>query len=69
MLTDKIAMVTGAARGIGRAIAVEMAANGADVIALDIVGPVSTALAAIRSAAAPKLLSTAIDPSTVISSL
>jgi NAD(P)-dependent dehydrogenase (short-subunit alcohol dehydrogenase family) len=36
-------VVTGAARGIGRAIAVEMAANGADVVALDIAGPVSTA--------------------------
>ncbi len=43
MLTGKVAIVTGAARGIGRAIAVEMAANGADVIALDIAGPVSTA--------------------------
>jgi len=38
-----VAVVTGAARGIGRAIAVEMAANGADVIALDIAGPVSPA--------------------------
>jgi NAD(P)-dependent dehydrogenase (short-subunit alcohol dehydrogenase family) len=47
MLTDKIAVVTGAARGIGRAIAVEMAANGADVIALDIAGPVSTASNAV----------------------
>jgi NAD(P)-dependent dehydrogenase (short-subunit alcohol dehydrogenase family) len=46
-LTDKIAVVTGAARGIGRAIAVEMAANGADVIALDIVGFVSTASNAV----------------------
>jgi NAD(P)-dependent dehydrogenase (short-subunit alcohol dehydrogenase family) len=43
MLTGKVAVVTGAARGIGRAIAVEMAANGADVIALDIAGPVSPA--------------------------
>jgi NAD(P)-dependent dehydrogenase (short-subunit alcohol dehydrogenase family) len=43
VLTDKVAVVTGAARGIGRAIAVEMAANGADVIALDIAGPVSMA--------------------------
>ncbi len=43
VLTGKVAIVTGAARGIGRAIAVEMAANGADVVALDIAGPVSTA--------------------------
>jgi NAD(P)-dependent dehydrogenase (short-subunit alcohol dehydrogenase family) len=33
----KIAVVTGAARGIGRAIALEFAANGADVVVLDIV--------------------------------
>lgn len=43
MLQDKVAIVTGAARGIGRAIAVEMAANGADVVAIDIAGPVSPA--------------------------
>ncbi|WP_167381208.1 SDR family NAD(P)-dependent oxidoreductase [Bradyrhizobium arachidis] len=43
LLLEKVAVVTGATRGIGRAIAVEMAANGADVIALDIVGPVSPA--------------------------
>jgi NAD(P)-dependent dehydrogenase (short-subunit alcohol dehydrogenase family) len=36
-------VVTGAARGIGRAIAVEMAANGADVVAVDISGFVSPA--------------------------
>jgi NAD(P)-dependent dehydrogenase (short-subunit alcohol dehydrogenase family) len=47
VLTDKIAVVTGAARGIGRAIAVEMAANGADVVALDIVGPLSPASNAV----------------------
>jgi NAD(P)-dependent dehydrogenase (short-subunit alcohol dehydrogenase family) len=42
-LAGKVALVTGAARGIGRAIAVELAANGADVLALDIAGFVSTA--------------------------
>ena len=35
-LSGKSAIVTGAARGIGRAIAVELAANGADVAVLDI---------------------------------
>ena len=42
-LSGKVAVVTGAARGIGRAIAVEFAANGANVIAIDIAGPVSPA--------------------------
>ncbi len=43
MLQDKVAVITGATRGIGRAIAVEMAANGADVVAIDIAGHVSPA--------------------------
>jgi NAD(P)-dependent dehydrogenase (short-subunit alcohol dehydrogenase family) len=43
ILDSKVAVVTGAARGIGRAIAVELAANGADVVAVDIAGPVSPA--------------------------
>ncbi len=41
-LTGKVAAVTGAARGIGRAIAVDFAANGADIVAIDIAGPVSS---------------------------
>jgi NAD(P)-dependent dehydrogenase (short-subunit alcohol dehydrogenase family) len=47
MLTGKVAVVTGAARGIGRAIAVELAANGADVVAVDIAGYVSSASNAV----------------------
>ncbi len=47
VLADKVAVVTGGARGIGRAIAVEMAANGADVVVIDIAGPVSSASNAV----------------------
>jgi NAD(P)-dependent dehydrogenase (short-subunit alcohol dehydrogenase family) len=37
-LTDKVAFITGAARGQGRAHAVRMANEGADIIAIDIAG-------------------------------
>jgi phosphoglycerate dehydrogenase-like enzyme len=50
-LEGKVAVVTGTARGIGRAIAVEFAANGADVIAVDIAGPVSPASNAVPAPA------------------
>jgi NAD(P)-dependent dehydrogenase (short-subunit alcohol dehydrogenase family) len=43
-LKGKVALVTGAARGIGRSAAVLMAREGADVIGLDIVGTVSSTL-------------------------
>ncbi len=35
---DKVAFITGAARGQGRAHAVRMAAEGADIIAIDLAG-------------------------------
>jgi SDR family mycofactocin-dependent oxidoreductase len=41
-LKGKVALITGAARGIGRAQAVRFAQEGADIIALDICGPVET---------------------------
>jgi SDR family mycofactocin-dependent oxidoreductase len=41
-LEGKVALITGAARGIGRAQAVRFAQEGADIIALDICGAVDT---------------------------
>ncbi|GAA2133129.1 mycofactocin-coupled SDR family oxidoreductase [Actinomadura napierensis] len=41
-LTGKVAFITGAARGQGRAEAVRLASEGADVIAVDLVGAVSS---------------------------
>jgi NAD(P)-dependent dehydrogenase (short-subunit alcohol dehydrogenase family) len=40
-LEGKVAFVTGAARGQGRAHAVRLAAEGADIVASDICGPVA----------------------------
>lgn len=44
-LEGKVALVTGAGRGIGRAIAVRLAEEGADVAAADIIGDTATAVA------------------------
>jgi len=43
-LAGKVAIVTGAARGIGRAAAVALAREGAAVVGIDIAGPVSPTL-------------------------
>ncbi|MBF6326050.1 mycofactocin-coupled SDR family oxidoreductase [Nocardia cyriacigeorgica] len=43
-VSGKVALVTGAARGIGRAQAVRLAEEGADIIALDICAPVETVI-------------------------
>ncbi|MCV7152447.1 mycofactocin-coupled SDR family oxidoreductase [Mycolicibacterium pyrenivorans] len=40
-LEGRVALVTGAARGQGRAHAVRLAGDGADIIAIDVCGPVS----------------------------
>ena len=43
-LEGKVAIITGAARGIGRATAVAFAREGAAIMGIDIAGPVSSAL-------------------------
>ncbi|WP_328396028.1 mycofactocin-coupled SDR family oxidoreductase [Nocardia sp. NBC_00416] len=43
-VSGKVALVTGAARGIGRAQAIRLAEEGADIIAVDICGPVETVI-------------------------
>lgn len=43
-LAGRVAVVTGAARGIGRAAAVALAGAGADVVGIDIAGPASPIL-------------------------
>lgn len=44
-LEGKVAFITGAARGQGRAEALRLAADGADIIGVDICGPVATNVA------------------------
>jgi SDR family mycofactocin-dependent oxidoreductase len=43
-LPGKVALITGAARGQGRAHAVRLSAEGADIIALDIAGPLPSSV-------------------------
>lgn len=42
-LDNKVALITGAARGQGRSHALRLAEEGADIVAVDICGPVATA--------------------------
>jgi NAD(P)-dependent dehydrogenase (short-subunit alcohol dehydrogenase family) len=57
-LSGKVALVTGGARGIGRAIAARLVAEGAEVLVADIDGEVAEATALELGAAA---LGTALD--------
>lgn len=49
-LEDKVVLITGAARGVGRATAVRFAEEGADVIAVDLAKPVATVDYALSTA-------------------
>lgn len=48
-LEGKVAFITGAARGIGRATAVRLAREGADIIGVDITGPIPSATAPVST--------------------
>ena len=43
-ISGKVALITGAARGQGRAHAVRLSAEGADIIAVDIAGPLPSSV-------------------------
>jgi (+)-trans-carveol dehydrogenase len=49
-LSGKVAFVTGAARGQGRAHAVKLASEGADIVAVDLLGDIATTFYALATA-------------------
>lgn len=58
---DKVAFVTGAARGQGRSHAVRLAEEGADIIAIDICGPIRPGVESAIPASTPEDLAETAD--------
>ena len=64
LLQDKIALVTGAGRGIGRAIAETYAEHGAHVVVTDVLGDATRAVVeSIHAAGGPRATATMLDVS------
>jgi len=60
-LVDRVAIVTGAGNGIGRAVALALAREGAHVVAVDVDGKLAQAAAEAAGAAGPKSLGLEAD--------
>ncbi len=60
-LEGKVAIVTGAAHGLGRAIAEQLAADGADIVVADILGDDAAAVAGSLAASGRKAVAVTVD--------